>query len=475
MRTLVPWNALLGVLLFCLATAISSSAQTFTTLVDFDQTNGATPLAAMTQGFDGNLYGTTLDGGVAERGIFFKLTTSGQLTTLYSFCAQMNCADGEYPYSVLMQDQSGNSWGTTKGGPPYGSGTIFKITPAGTETTVYGFSGTDGALPEAGLTLGTDGNFYGTTSSGGLNDGGTVFKITPAGTLTTLHNFDFSDGNNPSSALVQASNGDFYGTTLFSGGAGGGGTVFKITAAGSLTTLHNFCSKPNCADGEFPDGTLIQAANGDLYGTTSAGGSVSGCNNANCGTLFSISQAGKLTTLYNFCSESNCFDGGQPVVGLVQGTDGDFYGATTCCGANNDGTVFKINSAGKFTLLHTFDATDGASPNGGLMQDTNGTFYGTTATAGTGGYGTVFSLSTGLGAFVKTSPSSGAVGASVIILGNNLTGATSVSFNGTAAAFSVVSDSEIETTVPAGASTGAVKVVVGKKTLNSNTRFRVTP
>jgi hypothetical protein len=109
------------------------------------------------------------------------------------------------------------------------------------------------------------------------------------------------------------------------------------------------------------------------------------------------------------------------------------------------------------------------------MQDTNGTFYGTTATAGTGGYGTVFSLSTGLGAFVKTSPSSGAVGASVIILGNNLTGATSVSFNGTAAAFSVVSDSEIETTVPAGASTGAVKVVVGKKTLNSNTRFRVTP
>jgi len=474
MRKPVPCNAPRSVLLFCLAAVIASPGQTFTTLAYFNQTNGATPLAAMTQGFDGNLYGTTYGDPVPATGLLFKITTAGQLTTLYTFCSQFNCNDGIYPHAGVVQDQSGNFWGTTEGAlPSYGFGTVFKITAAGTLTTVYSFIGTDGEQPQAGLTLGSDGNFYGTTSAGGANYGGTVFKITPAGTLTTLHNFNYSDGNYPVSALVQATNGAFYGTTLFSG-PNGGGTVFKITAAGSLTTLYNFCSKPNCGDGEFPDGTLIQASDGNFYGTTSGGGAVSGCNNANCGTVFKLTQAGALTTLYNFCSRSNCLDGGQPVVGLVQGTDGNFYGATTYGGANNDGTVFKLNSAGKFTLLHTFDGADGASPNGALMQDTSGTFYGITTVAGTGGYGTVFSLSEGLGPFVKTNPSSGKVGASVIILGTNLTGATSVSFNGTAATFSVVSDSEIETTVPAGATTGTVKVVTATTTLKSNTRFRVT-
>ncbi len=466
MRKRVSCCALGPILLCCLTAVIGSPAQTFTTLAYFNQTNGSFPAAAMTQGVDGNLYGTTVQGGVANRGTFFKIAIGGQLTTLYSFCARQNCADGQNPYSVVVQDQSGNFWGTTQGGPTSGSGTVFKITDTGALTTVYSFSGTDGAQPKAGLALGSDGNFYGTTSSGGANNGGTVFKISPAGTLTTLHNFNFSDGNYPVSALVQAANGAFYGTTLFSG-PNGGGTVFTITAAGELSTLHNFCSKPNCADGEFPDGTLIQVADGDLYGTTSGGGAVSGCNNSTCGTVFKITQAGARTTLYSFCSEPNCSDGGQPVVGLVQGTDGNFYGATTYGGANGDGTVFKISPAGKFKLLHAFDGADGWSPNGGLMQDTNGTFYGTTAV-------TVFSLSVGLRPFVKTNPSAGEVGAAVIILVANLTGATSVSFNGTAATFSVVSNSEIETTVPTGATTGTVKVVTATTTLKSNTKFRVT-
>jgi uncharacterized repeat protein (TIGR03803 family) len=181
-----------------------------------------------------------------------------------------------------------------------------------------------------------------------------------------------------------------------------------------------------------------------------------------------------LTTLYNFCSESNCLDGGQPAVGLVQGTDGNFYGATTYGGANNEGTVFEISPADKFTLLHTFDGADGASPNGALMQDTSGTFYGITSVAGPDGGGTVFSLSMGLGPFVKTSPSSGKVGTAVIILGNNFTGAKSVAFSGTAATFSVVSKSEIQTTVPAGATSGRVQVVTATKTLKSDTIFRVT-
>lgn len=459
-----------ALLLCCLATVRASSAQAFTTLAYFNQTNGYFPSAAMIQGFDGNMYGTTVEGGSAGSGLgtLFTITTGGQLTTLYSFCAQTNCGDGLYPHSALVQDQSGNFWGTTQGSAPsYGFGTVFKVTTSGILTTMHSFDGTDGEQPQAGLTLGSDGNFYGTTSAGGANNGGTVFKITPTGTLTTLHNFNFSDGNYPVAGLVQATNGAFYGTTLFSG-PNGGGTVFKITASGSFTTLYNFCSKSNCADGEFPGGTLIQAAGGNLYGTTSSGGVVSGCNNSNCGTIFKITPTGTLTTLYSFCTESNCLDGGQPVAGVVQGTDGLFYGVTTYGGANNDGTVFKITSLGKLTVLHTFDGVDGWSPNGGLMQHTNGTFYGTTPT-------TVFSLSMGLSPFVKTSPSSGKIGAPVIIRGISLTGAMSVTFNGTTASFTVVSDSEITTNVPAGAKTGTIYVNTPSGTLKSNLPFRVTP
>lgn len=474
MRRRASCNAASLLLLFCLATVMAASGQAFTTLADFNDTNGAGPIAAMIQGFDGNLYGATFSGGAAQLGTLFKISTGGQLSTLYNFCSQANCTDGVFPYSVVVQDQSGDFWGTTKGGSPYGFGTVFKITPAGALTTMHSFDGNDGSQVKAGLTLGSDGNFYGVTSYSGANNGGTVFKITPTGTFTTLHNFNFSDGNNPVGALVQAANGDFYGTTLFSG-ANGGGTIFKMTAAGVLTTLYNFCSQPNCADGEFPYGTLIQASDGHLYGTTAGGGAISGCGGGSCGTIFKITLAGALTTLYNFCTESNCLDGGEPLAGLALGTGGVFYGVAAYGGANGSGTAFKISSAGKFTLLHAFDGVDGASPNGGLMQDTNGTFYGTTYTAGPGGYGTVFSLSTGLRPFVKTNPSSGKVGAAVIILGTNLTGAASVSFNGTTAAFSVVSDSEIETTVPAGATSGTVKVVTATTTtIESNTRFRVT-
>jgi len=472
-RAFQSWRVVCAVITVCLAGALSSPAQTFTTLADFNQTNGAAPVETLTQGIDGNLYGTTLYGGdTAEIGTVFKVTTDGTLTTVYVFCSLFNCADGEFPYSALVQDQSGNFYGTTEGGI-YGQtyGTIFKITPAGVLTTLHTFSVTDGDHPKAGLTFGTDGNLYGTTSQGGTNDAGTVFKITPSGTFTTLHYFNFSDGNNPASALIQATNGNFYGTTLFSG-ANGGGTIFKITPAGTLTTLYNFCSLPNCADGEFPNGTLIQAAGGGLWGTTISGGMNTGCN-PNCGTIYKISGAGVFKKIYDFCKQPNCADGAQPIAGMVQATDGSFYGVTTSGGANKVGTIFKINSAGKFMLLHTFDNTDGASPNGGLMQSTNGTLYGTTPTAGAGGYGTVFSLNEGLPAFVETNPTSGKVGSLVIILGNNLTGTTQVTLDGTPAPFTVLSSTEIQTTVPRGARTGSVEVTTPTTTLKSDVVFRV--
>ncbi len=270
---------------------------------------------------------------------------------------------------------------------------VFKITPTGTLTTLYSFcaqSGcTDGEYPVAGLVQGTDGNFYGTTPEGGANGGGTVFKITPTGTLTTLYSFcaqnNCADGANPAAGLVQATDGNFYGTT-YAGGANGYGTVFKITPSGTLTTLYSFCSKGGCADGSYPEAGLVQATDGNLYGTTFAATFDGGANGD--GTVFKITPSGTLTTLYSFSGP----DGANPWAGLVQATDGNFYGTTYAGGANGDGTVFKTPLTGILTTLHSFDGTDGAGPEAGLVQATDGNFYGTTFYGGTNGAGTVFRL-----------------------------------------------------------------------------------
>jgi uncharacterized repeat protein (TIGR03803 family) len=324
--------------------------------------------------------------------------------------------------------------------------------------------------------------------AGGANPGGTyglrygtVFKITPNGTLTTLYSFcsqsGCTDGYFPWGGLLQATNGDLYGTTYLGGSSPfcqGCGTLFRITPSGTLTTLYSFCTQSGCADGANPNAGLIEAINGDLYGTTSALGAYDG------GTIFKITPSGTLTTLYSFCTQNGCADGANPsAAALVEATDGNFYGTTSAGGANGQGTVFKMTPSGALTTLYSFcsqsGCTDGATPYAGLVQDTNGTFYGTTYAGGANGVGTVFSLSVGLGPFVETRPTSGAVGAAVEILGSDLTGATGVSFNGTAAAFTVASRYLITTTVPAGATTGKVRVVIPSRTLSSNVSFRVQP
>ena len=212
----------------------------------------------------------------------------------------------------------------------------------------------------------------------------------------------------------------------------------------------------------------MQGTDGKFYGATYSGGP-SGSN----GTVFSITASGMLMTLYNFCSQSNCSDGRGPWAGLLQGTDGMFYGTTEQGGHDNAGRIFSITPTGTLTTLHKFMITDGENSYGGLIQDTNGTFYGTTAAGGANFAGTVFSLSVGLGPFVEANPTAGRVGKAVRILGTNLTGTTSVTFNGTAATFTVVSSSEITTTVPTGATTGTVKVVTPGGTLSSNVNFTV--
>jgi uncharacterized repeat protein (TIGR03803 family) len=491
------------ILVFCAATAIASPAQTTSTLVDFDGANGASPFSSLVQGNDGNFYGTTSIGGTnlcvyqvqnEGCGTVFKMTAAGALTTIYSFCSQPNCTDGADPLAGLVLGTDGNFYGTTNigGGPQIciyldqgeGCGTVFKITPAGALTTLYTFCShgdpcTDGQLPQAALIQATGGDLYGTTYFGGTYGHGTVFKITSKGTLTTL--YSFSDGTSPSAALVQARNGNFYGTTLL-GGANGGGTVFKITPTGKLTTIYSFCSQPNCTDGSNPSAALVQATNGNFYGTTSEGGDVTCHDPYGCGTVFEITAAGVLTVLHSFEGA----DGEVPLAGLAQATDGNFYGTTYFGGANSSGTVFTITPTGELTTLYSFcsqpGCTDGELPNAPLVQETNGSFYGTTELGGTfvclldkQGCGTVFSLSMGLGPFVETRPISGKVGAKVTLLGNNLNGSTAVTFNGVPAVFKIVSNSEITTTVPSGATTGKVEVTTSNKTLKSNVAFRVVP
>jgi len=203
----------------------------------------------------------------------------------------------------------------------------------------------------------------------------------PAQTFTTLHSFDGPDGELPIQGLVQATDGNLYGTTVGGGVNQRGGTVFQITpVSGTLATLYSFCSQTGCADGKLPYAPLIQAPNGDFYGTTYRGGA------NNLGTVFKIDATGERTTVYNFCPQSGCSDGAYPEGTLVQ-YGGDFYGTTSGGGANSvSGTVFKITPNGTLTRLYSFcsqtGCIDGTQPGAGLVQGVDGNFYGTTPTGG---------------------------------------------------------------------------------------------
>jgi uncharacterized repeat protein (TIGR03803 family) len=480
-----------GVFVCCAATAIPSPAQTLKTIFSFDDNSVYGSYAGLVQATDGNLYGTNYYGGANGGGSVFRITPRGTLTTLYNFCSQSNCTDGSAPTpGGLIQAANRDFYGTTAGGGIYNGGTVFKITPAGMLTTIYSFNCShipcaDGFTPMAGLVQAADGNFFGTTLSGGnfsfdcVNNGsgcGTVFEITPNGKLTTLHTFSWTDGSSPFAALIQVSGGSLYGTTYF-GGANGSGTIFKIAPAGKFSTVYNFCAQSDCTDGDLPAAPLVQSADLSLYGTTSSGGLYGP------GTIFTITPSGTFTTLYNFCSQTGCPDGNNPSAGLVQGNDGNFYSTTeygglSICTAPGCGTIFKITPSGALTTLYNFctvsGCLDGFYPEG-LVQDTNGNFYGTTSKGGSNSEGTVFSLSVGLASFVETQTATGRVGATVKILGTKLTGATGVSFNGSGATFTVVSSSLIDAIVPVGATTGFVTVTTPSGRLTSKTEFQINP
>ena len=348
-----------------------------TTVASLVDATGEAPYGGVTQASDGNFYGATPIAGANNLGTVFKMTPSGTLTTLVSFAG----LNGNYSTSPLLLGKDGNLYGTTVYGGSGNNGTVFKITTGGTLTTLVTFNYTNGADPYAGLIQGTDGNFYGTTYLGGANYDGSVFKMTPSGTLTTLFSFNGTNGLFPYGGVIQGSDGNFYGTT-YGGGSANDGTVFKLTPSGTLTTLCSFTG----TNGSDPEAGVVQGSDGNFYGTTYSGGS------AGYGVVFKVTPSGTLTTLCSFTGTN----GENPNAPLIQGKDGNFYGTTVYGGSSSsqgDGTLFEITPSGTLTTLCAFSGANGEFPYSPLTLGSDGYYYGATSGGGSNAsidYGTVF-------------------------------------------------------------------------------------
>lgn len=305
---------------------------------------------------------------------------------LYSFAATGN-GTSPYPYAGVVRDAKGNLYGTTWIGGASGNGTVYKVSAKGVMTVLYSFAGgTDGANPIGALLRDASGNLYGTTNAGGVNNFGTVFKLTASGTETVLHSFanDGVDGYGPWSTLIHDAAGNLYGTTVY-GGAHSGGTVFELTAGGAETVLYSFAA--HALDGYFPNPELVRTTNGNLYGTTYAGGA------NGVGTVFKLTASGTETVLYSFANDG--YNGYHPSSGVVRDGYGNLYGTTLDGGLLADGTVFKVTAKGAETVLFSFDGWGGDHPYAALVRDLNGNLYGTAAGGGLNGqngYGSVFEI-----------------------------------------------------------------------------------
>jgi uncharacterized repeat protein (TIGR03803 family) len=383
----------------CLLLVVASAqAQTFTILHAFrGEGDGKYPFHSLFRDNAGTIYGTTDSGGSFNYGTVFEMKRDGKDTVLHSFWG----ADGVKPLSSLVRDQAGNFYGTTwEGGAPkgggcfHGCGTVFKLDTTGKLAVLYVFTGgTDGGQPEAGLILDNSGNLYGTTTLGGdvgcLSDYsgcGVVFKIDPKGHETVLHAFTGKpDGWYPRGELIRDNQGNFYGATWF-GGADDDGTIYKMDTLGKVTILYSFQGFPS---GEYPNGPPVRDTQGNFYGTTTAGGE------HNYGTVFKVDSAGKETTLHSFTGGN---DGYAPYVGATRDSAGNLYGVTvwgggsTGCGSEGCGTIFKVDASGIETVLHAFTGgADSSDPAGTLIMDEAGNLYGTAAQGGDlscgGGFG----------------------------------------------------------------------------------------
>jgi len=461
---------LVAALCIC-AAASTSSAQTVTVIYSLSENSsysGAAPSAALVQGLNGSLYGTTTSGGEYGFGTVFAITTAGTLTTIYNF------PQGQTP-NGLLQSVNGTLYGTTQAGGTgtYGNGgTVLEITPAGTLTTIHNFCSVancaDGSQPIGNLVQTANGDIYGTTYAGGTGGagGGTLYQITPAGAFTTVASL--GRAGLPES-LVATASGDLYFT-------GNGGYLYQFSpATGKLETVTQGSTGFTSAN------TLIQASNGDFYGVTTWGAT------PETGILFELTPEGAATTIFSPL--------GNVYGAMVEATDGNIYGLSYnwsggyLCGpdmgsSSGCGSIFSATPAGsvnpdlyKFCTQNLEPGCPAYGPIG-LIQATDGNLYGVTQGGDNlvpGSGSTVFKLSVGLGPFVETLQLSGKVGASVYILGTGLRGTTAVSFNGTpATSFTVNSTgSAIKSVVPTGATTGTIQVTTPSGTLSSNAPFQI--
>jgi uncharacterized repeat protein (TIGR03803 family) len=367
-----------------------SSSGVLTTLVEFTGNGplnkGSHPHAGMIQAADGYFYGTTSGGGAYGMGTVFAMTSDGILTTLVEFTGNGRNNKGSGPEAGLVQGDDYSLYGTTTGGGASGQGTIFRMAPSGLMTTLVEFGdGNGGANPMAGLLQGSDGNFYGTTRNGGTNDlaQGAVFRMTPDGVVAILADFPFDEavdnGRYPKGELVQASDGDFYGTTDT--------TVFRMTSQGERATLVRFAFSDETSEGSGPN-AMVQAGNGSLYGTTSGGGV------AGFGSVLKFNPAGEQTTLVEFTDNGATNKGSGPNA-IIEGTDLDLYGTTARGGATGNGTVFKVTPFGQLITLVEFTgngATNKGSEPNAIIENSDHDFYGTTGGGGASGNGTVFKM-----------------------------------------------------------------------------------
>ncbi len=391
LRNLIPARVVRAVLVLAIVLAHSTQAQTFKVLHVFAGgfADGSYPWTERLLLYAGSLYGTTNTGGPAYDGTVFQISlANGQETILHAFAGG---SDGAFPFAGLIRDSAGNLYGTTRGGDILDAGTVFEINSAGVESLLHSFLVSEGRCPQGGLVRDSAGNLYGTAESGGVtnsncaNGCGTVFRLDTAGTLTVLHRFTGSpDGSLPPSGLLMVK-GNLFGTTL-SGGTYNNGTVFALNSGtGKTSVLYNFTGG---ADGAQPYGPVIGDGAGNLYGTTTVGGS------NNVGVVFKLDIASRQeTVLHTFSS----VDGANPYAGLVRDSAGNLYGTTVNGGAFNFGTVFELDTTGNLITLHSFTGgKDGAYPQPGLVRDSKGNLYGAASygglAAGLSGAGTIFKV-----------------------------------------------------------------------------------
>jgi uncharacterized repeat protein (TIGR03803 family) len=369
---------------FAVSTTAAQAGPKFQVLYSFSgKKDGRNPHGPLMLDKQGNLYGTTVQGGKSGYGVVFRLAPDRKQSVLYSFTRG---EDGGYAYGGLVQDKADNLYGVTVLGGPQDEGLVYKLASDGKQTVLHSFSGIpDGSTPESGLVLDKAGNLYGTTPFGGYGPG-TIFKLTPKGKETILHNFadGYNDGAYPYGGVTIDKKGNLYGTTNDGGSGGqqqGPGIIYKLAANGKFSVLYHFGAG---ADGGYPAAAPAIDASGNLYGTTIAGGDFGE------GVLYKLTPDGTYTVLHSFGGSG---DGEYGIGRPVMDGDGSLYGVTKegggACGC---GIVFKLAPDGSYSVLHSFAGKDGREPGDGLMIDKQGNLFGTTYEGGKNDAGTVFKI-----------------------------------------------------------------------------------